>query len=267
MNYDSIWTTAKDSDVLNLPGFSQRGVDVPDHTVPMRVFEQGLGSDDYVVMGIVVMFFVMAVLFHRYRIQLFYRLKDFFATKRTFVDMAVGDLGSEAWYMFLLTSVGAISASILMVNWWISEDGVSDWAGMPYWLFGAGYVVYMVLVYVKAWIYMLVNWTFFDREQRKRWMTGYLLMTALVPLLFYPIALMDLFAHVSYEIVTIGVILVVVLYEILLFYKTLVNFKMKKYGYMLNFLYFCTVELMPALVVGHLIRCLSDSDIVKNLLN
>ena len=266
MNYDSIWTTAKDSDVLNLPCFSQQGVDVPDHTVPMKVFEQGVGGDDYVVMGIVVMFFVLAVTFYKYGTALFNRLKDFFATKRMYVDGVGGDLGSEAWFMFLLTSVGAISVSIILVSHWISMNGVNAWEGMPYWMFGAGYAVYMALVYAKAWLYMLVNWTFFDKEKGKRWMGGYLLMTALVPLLFYPLALMEVFAHLSSEMVTISVILVVILYEILLFYKTLVNFRMRKYGYLLNILYFCSVELMPALVVGHLIRCFSDSVIVKNLL-
>jgi hypothetical protein len=255
MHYDSIWRTAKDSALLNVPGFSQPRVDVPDHTVPMKVFEQGVGGDDYVVMGLVLMFFVLAVTFYKYRTAMFNRLKDFFATKRMYVDVASGDLGSESWYIFLLTSVGAISATIILMSHRVSEHGVNEWEGMPYWMFGAGYVIYMALVYAKAWLYVLVNWTFFDRENGKRWMAGYLLMTAVVPLLFYPIALMEVFAHASYEMVTTCGILVVILYEMLLFYKTLLNFKMKKYGYLLNILYFCSVELMPALVVGHLIRC------------
>ena len=97
-------------------------------------------------------------------------------------------------------------------------------------------------------------------------MIGYLLMTALTAFLLYPLALLDIFAHVSRETVIGGAILVVFLYELLLFYKLTANFKVKKYGYMLIFLYFCSVELLPTLVFGHLAVWYSDNYLVKNIL-
>ena len=68
------------------------------------------------------------------------------------------------------------------------------------------------------------------------------------------------------EIVTASVILVVLLYEILMFYKLFANFKKKKGGYLLFFLYFCSVEMLPALVVWDVAMLFSGNIIVKNLL-
>ena len=93
-----------------------------------------------------------------------------------------------------------------------------------------------------------------------------MLLTTLTAFLFYPLALLDVFAHIRHEIVIGGAILVGVLYEFMLFYKLIANFRVKKYGYMLIFLYFCTVELLPTLVFGHLTVWLSDNYLVKNIL-
>ena len=136
----------------------------------------------------------------------------------------------------------------------------------PYWLYAAGWLVLQLFVYAKSCLYSIVNFTFFDREPSRKWISGYLLMTSLTAFLFYPIALMDVFSHLSHEIVIWSAILVVVLYELLLFYKLIANFKVKKYGYMLIFLYFCSVELLPTLVFGHLAVWFSDNYIVKNIL-
>ena len=129
-----------------------------------------------------------------------------------------------------------------------------------------GLVVFLAFVYLKAGLYALVNWTFFDTDSNQRWMRGYLLMTALTAFLFYPLLLLDVFAHLRHEIVIGGAILVVIMYELLLFYKLNLNFRARKYGYMLIFLYFCTVELIPTLVLGHLAVWFCDNYLDNNIL-
>ena len=93
-----------------------------------------------------------------------------------------------------------------------------------------------------------------------------LFFSAKLQLFFYLIAVLDVFSDLAHEIVIGGAILVVILYEVLLFYKLIVNFRVRKYGYMFIFLYFCSVELLPTLVFGHLAVWITDSFIVKNYL-
>lgn len=262
---DSIWV-GLDSNVIRQTELYKQGVLLPDRTV--AVGEQGFAvrNDDYIVAGMAVMFFILAVILYRSRNVLLCRLKDFFTTKRTYTDDDAEGNSDEAIHVFLLISITALSLSCILLGDPMVSSSFLSVTGVPYWLFGAGFVVCMVFIYLKVWLYALVNWTFFDSDSNQKWMKGYLLITALTAFLFYPLALLDIFSHISHNFVIGGAILVVVLYELLLFYKLIANFRVKKYGYMLIFLYFCTVELLPTLVFGHLAVWFSDIFLVNNIL-
>ena len=239
---------------------------MPDRTVSMGQSGYALSNDDYVVAGMAVMFFVIAIVLYKSGNVLLYRLKDFFSAKRIYMEGNVMENSGEMTNVFLLTTVSALSLSLLLFDGLIAESSCISAIGFPYWLYAAGWLMFQLLISTKSWLYSLVNWTFFDRESSRKWMSGYLLMTSLTAFLFYPIVLLDVFARMNHEIVIGSAILIVVLYELLLFYKLITNFKVKKYGYMLIFLYFCSVELLPTLVFGHLAVWLSDNYIVKNIL-
>ena len=262
---DSTWL-ASDSNVIQRTEYYKEGVLLPDRTI--AVGERGFAArnDDGIVAGMTVMFLILAVVLYRGRNMLLFRLKDFFSTKRTYTEDDVESSSGEAIYVFLLISVSVFSLSCIFLDDQMALSRFLYVTGVPYWLFAAGYVVGMVFIYLKAWLYSLVNWTFFDSNSNQRWMMGYLVITALTAFFFYPLALLDVFPHISHEIVIGGAILVVSFYEIVLFYQLNVNFKVKKYGYMLIFLYFCSVELLPTLVFGHLAVWFSENYIVKNIL-
>lgn len=261
---DSIWV-GLDSNVIRQTELYKQGVLLPDRTMVVGERDFAVGNDDYIVAGMAVMFFILAAILYRSRNVLWHRLKNFFTTKRTYTDDDTEGNSDEAIHVFLLISISAISLSCMFLDDRIALSSFLPVTGIPYWLFGAGFVMCMAFIYFKAWLYLLVNWVFFDRDSSQRWIVGYLLLTALTSFLFYPLVLLDVFAHFGHEIVIRGAILVVILYELLLFYKLITNFRVKKYGYMLIFLYFCSVELLPTLVFGHLAVWLSDS-LVNNIL-
>ncbi|MBO7581309.1 MAG: DUF4271 domain-containing protein [Bacteroidaceae bacterium] len=264
-NEKNIWL-ASDSDVIRQTELYKQGLLLPDRTVPMEQRDYVLGKDDYIVAGMMVMFFFLAFVLYNSKNVLLNRLKDFFTTKRTYVEGNVMESSGEMVNVFLLTSVSTLCFSLLFVEGLIAKSSYISQIGFPYWLYAAGWLVLQVFIYTKSCLYSIVNWTFFSREPSRKWMSGYLLMTSLTAFLFYPLALLNVFAHLSHEIVIWSAILVVILYELLLFYKLIANFKVKKYGYMLIFLYFCSVELLPTLVFGHLAVWYSDNYIVKNIL-
>lgn len=264
-DFDSI-LTAKEVDVPTLSEYCQRGTGLPDHTTAMKGWTPGVASDDVVVVGVVLMFCVLAAVFYGRDLSLRTRLKELFTDKRSYAGDEMKDFAQEPLRVFLLISVSALSLSLIFFDDRVVQWDLSAWAGMPYWLFGAGYVVCIALIYAKAWMYMSINWTFFDAEKSQRWLKNYLLTTSLSAFLFYPIALVDVFYQGANEIVTWGAILVLILYEMLLFYQFIMNFKTKKYGYLLNILYFCSVELMPALVLWTYGDWLNHHFIIQNLL-
>ena len=263
---DSIVWVGYDSNVIRQTELYKQGVLLPDRTVAVGERDFAVSNDDYIVVGMAVMFFILAAILYRSRNVLWHRLRDFFTTKRTYTEDDEKDISDEAIHVFLLISISSICLSCIFFDDRIALSSFLSVTGIPYWLFGAGFVACMVFIYLKAWLYSMVNWIFFDSDSSQKWIVGYMLLTALTAFLFYPLVLLDVFAHLSHEIVIRGAILVVVLYELLLFYKLIANFRVKKYGYMLIFLYFCSVELLPTLVFGHLAVWFSDNYIVNNIL-
>lgn len=256
----------QDSNVINSSEYYRLGTSAPSHGVLMSERSYSVSHDDFIIGGVAVMFFVMSAILYRSRLYFISRIKDFFASKRQYSDENLGDSGNEGYNIFLLDSISALSISLILFDMFADMLHFNPVLGIPYWLIGAGYVAVMVFVYAKAFIYSLVNWVFFDSERRKNWMHAYFLLTPLTAFIFYPLALVDLFFDNSSKIVILCVIFVVFVYELLLFYKLNSNFRSRKYGFLLIFLYFCSVEVMPALVLWRILSGASDSFIVNNIL-
>lgn len=264
-NYDSI-LNAVDSNALMRSEFYRTGVTLPDNTIPMTERSYSIANDDWLVGGIALLFFIMATILYHSRKLVISHLKDFFSTTRQYSDENINESSSDISNAYFLTVISAVSISLVYFDYMNHEFQFNPALGIPYWILGVGFVLSMVFIYAKAWIYVLVNWVFFDSESSKKWMSGYFLLTALTAFFLFPISLVNIFFDNSFKIVTVCVILVALVYEILLFFKLLVNFKTRKYGYLLIFLYFCSVEVIPAIVLWSILSWTTDSIIVKNLL-
>jgi len=261
----NIWIE-KYSNVINTSPYYKLGATVPYRKVGVEEGYYKVAEDDYMVGVMALMFFIIAIIYFCHSVRLNYRIKDFFTSKRLFSGDIRTDNAMESLNVFLLTLISAMSLSIIYFDDIITKSHLPIGSSRQYILYVAGIGLILLFIYTKIWIYALVNWVFFDPEQNKKWTKGYLLLTTLTAFLFYPLALIDIYAKINSNIVISCTLLIVLLYECLLFYKQIINFKVKKYGYLLNILYFCSVELLPLLLMWHLAVWLSDSFIVKNLL-
>lgn len=267
MKIDSIDSTVTlFSNAIGHTELYQQGLLQSDHTVGMAERIRVASGDDYVVAGMAVMFFILAIIVHRSHTSLSHRLQDFFSHRRHYSGERVIESTNEARDIFLLTSISSLSLSIIFIDDLADFYQLEDISLPPYWLYAIGYAVCMLVIHLKIPIYALVNWAFFDRESSRRWQSDYLLLTSCTAFLFYPIALLDIFYVQSQSVVSVSVILIAFLYEFLLFYKLLTNFRTKKHGYLPLFLYFCSVELMPALVLWTYGDWLNHHFIIQNLL-
>lgn len=130
----------------------------------------------------------------------------------------------------------------------------------------------IISVYMAAWamyfmfknlIYSFVNWVFFDMGSREIWRKAYSYILALETLFFLPIILLSIYTNVLPEISVYAVAAIVILTRILLLYKTYHIFFGKIYGILHLFVYLCTLEAMPLLVLLKILSVTADDLIVK----
>ncbi|MBQ5460783.1 MAG: DUF4271 domain-containing protein, partial [Bacteroidaceae bacterium] len=87
--------------------------------------------------------------------------------------------------------------------------------------------------------------------KNQKWMSSYFFLTSMTSFVVFLVAALYMFVNISYLEVAICLLVLLFLYELLLFYKLNVNFQAKKYGQLLIFLYFCAVEIVPLLAIWH----------------
>lgn len=264
-DYDSI-LTATDSNVVNRTTYYTEGASLPDDTVAMAESVHSAGSDLYIAGAMVLMFFILSAIVCNGKTMLLFRAKEVFTFGKKSNDEGTVDTSGESLSLFAMLLLTAMSVSAVYANPIIEACSPMRALGTPYWIYAAGTAVVLGVIYLKLWIYKIINWVFFNRDSGRRWTTNYMYATAFTVFIFYPSALLSTFREDSRPIVIWVIFFTLILYESLLFCKLLANFKIRSYGYLLFFLYFCSIEVMPAVVTWQIASYYSRNIIVKNLL-
>lgn len=112
------------------------------------------------------------------------------------------------------------------------------------------FAIFLIGYLLKQGVFLLINHIFFDRFRASVWKQCYrdwLLLTGVISYLFSTLSvLLDL----SARMIVVLAIITVVLAEICLLFKAFYIFCTKKYGGLQLFVYLCTLEIMPLLLVG-----------------
>ena len=123
----------------------------------------------------------------------------------------------------------------------------------PYILFIAFFVLWLAYFLTKRLAGNFVNWIFFQREKIFTCQRAYTFFYAAGALLSLVLAVVVMYLPVSMEEVLLMTLCLVFLVKILLFFKTYQLFFPKLYGTLHLIVYFCTLELMPLLVLVQLL--------------
>ena len=265
IDYDSIMT-ATDSNVINRTSYYKNGLSLPDNDIAMAERAYSVGNDNFISLGMLSLFIILTIVLSNNRATIAYRIKDFMSPKRTYMNERSNNNVKEALCIFLLILISSLSISALWANPLMEKSIAETTLEAPFWLYAIGSAIILTFVYVKIQAYTIINWVFFNNEACKRWTSSYLFLASVTAIILYPAAIVSTYVPEAREVASLVVILAFILYEILIIYKLFVNFKIKKYGYMLIFLYFCSVELVPTLAIWQLASYLSGYIIEKNLL-
>lgn len=230
------------------------GSRLPDHGMLSDVRGYMAGSDSIITGGLILMFIIGASIFAKFRWILLYKIKEFFSDKRKYSEENINTNSNDITSSLIMTCISAISAGVICFSYMAGTTATMPYGKPPYAIIGYVAVGGMLYFGIKCAVYSFVNSIFFNKEDSKKWLTSYLLIASLSAFASYPLAMASVFMNLSVQEMSICILFFVILCKILLLYKLFTNFKIRKYGISLIFLYFCAVEIMPMFIIVHVLE-------------
>ena len=203
--------------------------------------------DDLMIISAIAFFVLFTFVLYRSRMVFIYKINTFFSSRQIYSSNEVNVSNQEMIDIILLIVIGCISVGIIFYADMIVHS--SPHYGVLL-LLSLGM---MLLIGIKGLLYSLVNWTFFSLDKGRSWLSAFFFSVAIVSTLAFPLSLLKVFCVDQIINVTYCLVGLVILQKIILLCKLYVNFRPKKYGGLLFFLYFCSVEIMPTLIAWKLI--------------
>lgn len=193
-------------------------------------------------------FFLIYYSINHRRKYLYQRLKNFFVHKERgnlFDDAA----GTDFNFILVLCGVTCVLGGVCMYDYSLDTSPALFQSVSSHGLLAAYIVSTGALVMYKWLSYSFVNWIFFDKEQNVSWRKAYFDLLVATGFLLFPLILLIVYFNLKPEISQMVILLVVLFTKILLFYKCIRNFFSYLHGFLHLILYFCTLEIIPDLLL------------------
>ena len=154
----------------------------------------------------------------------------------------------------------SLAAAIVTFAYTQHNVGYYPFPETPYILFGAFFLLWIVYFLAKRMMSSFVDWVFFRREKIFTMQRARTFLYAAESMLFLVFAVVVMYLPISHDKVLLSALCLVFLAKAVLLFKTFQIFFPKMYGTLYLIVYFCTLEIMPLLVMPRVLtyaECLS----------
>ena len=207
-----------------------------------------LKHDDFVTLCLMLAFFLVVLVVSRSRHFLKLRFKNFFQRRlrdNLFAERAETRLRGR---LFLVVQTAFVVAVLLFR--YVSQTRPQLFAEVsPYLLLGTATLVLTLYYLLKLGLYRFVNSIFFDATRSNRFTQAYLLCILALGVFLLPVALLVVYLELSFDSFVWVSVCALIVDKILLFYKQWSIFFGGPAGPLHLFLYFCTLELVPLVLL------------------
>ena len=146
-------------------------------------------------------------------------------------------------YLLGIQNVILISLSTFMI---LGSNHNFDKSSGELWKFTGIVFLYFIAKFI---LYYIVNQTFFNQKDTSSWHHSLLLLSDFEGLLLLPVVSLQIFANLSVKISLILALIVLFFVKILTIFKSYNIFFNKVGGFFQIILYFCTLEMIPCLIL------------------
>lgn len=171
------------------------------------------------------------------------QIKNFFHTQREGTTVITETSSELRFQVFLLMQAALLFA---LIFFFYSKVLPGDASSLPQYaiicIFTGINLAYFAL---KAIVYSLVGWVFFDKKKNEQWNKAALFLTATEGMALFPVVMLHAYFGFSIDTTVFCTVSIIILTKLLALYKTHLIFFKRNGAFLQSFLYFCTFETMP----------------------
>ena len=202
-----------------------------------------VSGDNFVTSLLLLCFVLACVAFAQSREFIMRQLRKFFYIPR-FGTTEISETSTELRFQLFLVLQTCLLAAIGYFLY--SRVSISDTFTIEQYQVIAIYAGIVAAYFlVKALLYSIVGWVFFERKKNGQWMKAYLFLFSSEGVLLFPVVLLLTYFNLSWDAAIIYALIVVGLIKILSFYKSYIIFFRGNGSFLQIFLYFCALEAVP----------------------
>jgi hypothetical protein len=222
-----------------------------------------LWRDDWVTVTVLLCFFILTFVLRLNRYRLLAQLRNFLYSPRQQHEPRAVQTSLEEQSTLILTILLCLIGGVGYFEYTQNRLGIFLGQLSPYLLMAIYMGCWGAYFLTKNITYIFVNWIFFDKESRLLWKDNVTCLISVESVLLFIIVVASVYFELSLENVFIPVSAVVIAIKSMSLYKTQQIFFREKYGSLHLFVYFCTLEIAPLLVITRILMLITDSLIVK----
>lgn len=199
-------------------------------------------ASSYTVTTLMVVFFILSSLAVAFGKRTLMQLVcNIFVTKER---NSLFDVSTNVdWWVSLILTTQACAMFSLNMLVYLDADASDELLLLK--LFGASLLFSLLYIVFKLLVYRFNGWLFFDGGSNDVWIDTYKTIVYCNSFLFFLLALLTIYFNLSFDVLQIVIITIFVADKILALYKWTRLFLTSKVGFLLFFLQFCALEILP----------------------
>ena len=205
-------------------------------------------TDDAIALTLLACFFLSSIALARGKKFLSQQVKDF-VLHRERTSIFDSSTAADMRYLLVLVVQTCVLSGITFFNYFHDTSPALMNSVSPLLLLGI-YVGSCLAYFLLKWLlYMLIGWTFFDKNRTNIWLESYSTLIYYAGFALFPFVLFLVYFDLSLTNLLIIGTIILIFAKILMFYKWIKLFFHQFGALFLLILYFCALEIVPCLLL------------------
>lgn len=228
------------------------------HPVPYRLWR-----DDWITGMVLLIFLMGAFILHRSRKFLHLQAKNFFFPSNEMQNASSVETCLDPDASFLTTLLLSMMGTVLLFGYMQYELDIFFEPWSPHIMLGVFVLGGLLFFFLKRTAYSLINWIFFDKQQRRFFNETYTFLSAVEAGLLFPVVLITVYLNFPLLYCILAALCLIILVKVLLAYKCFNIFFRNLLGSLHIIVYLCALEMVPLVIIWNILMRTVDILIVK----